>query len=156
MLSGIPYEWIAIGALATILAIDSLRSGIGRAIALALAAPLSVFLFSFFDSALVLKDIVALQQSAVAQVIVLAGLFVACFILLRRLGIEYYESGVREPIQSLLAAVAATAVVTLVWVDTPILMGVYELGSQIQTLFADSYRLWWILGSFATLTFVRG
>lgn len=154
--TSIPLDWFIIGGIVVILAIDSLRSGIARAISLALSAALASFLFSLFDTALFLKDIAALNASPMAQAIIFIVLIIACFMLLRRMGIEHYESGVGEPVQAILAAVAATAVLILVWVHSPELQGLYEFSGQIQSIFSDAYRFWWILGSFATLTFVRG
>lgn len=154
--TSVPIDWFIVGGVVAIFAIDSLRSGIGRAVALALAAPLGLLLFSLVDSTLVLKDVEALQDSSMAQAVLILVLIALCFVMLRRMGIEYFDSGVRAPLQSILAAASTTAILLVVWMHAPAFSDWYTFGDQMQAVFSESYRLWWILGSFATLTFVRG
>ncbi|MEK7509302.1 MAG: hypothetical protein AAB605_01160 [Patescibacteria group bacterium] len=156
IITGIPFDWLALGGLAVLFALDSLRSGIGRACALALALPIAAFLFSFVEKTVILSGIEVLFSSPTAQAATFGAVSVASYLIVRRMALEYVESGTGEPIQALLAGVAATIVIIVVWLQVPALDALWHLNDSIAALFSESYRLLWLLGAYAALAFARG
>ena len=156
LFTGIPFDWLILGGLAVLLALDSLRSGIGRACAIALALPIAAFLFSFVEKTAVLSGIGTLSASPAAESATFGVVFIACYFIVRRMALEYVESGTGEPIQALLAGVAATIVVVIVWLQIPALSELWQLNDSIQAFFSESYRLLWLLGAYSALAFARG
>jgi hypothetical protein len=154
--TGIPIDWIVLGVLVVIIAIDSLRSGIGRACAIALALPLAVLMYSLVETTAVLGSIGALSATPMAQAITFGVIAVVCYLLTRRMALEYVESGTGEPVQALLAGGAATVVFIIAWQQVPALQSVWHLSDQVSAIFSESYRLIWLLGAYLALAFARG
>ena len=135
--------------------LDSLRSGTARATALAIALPFASFLTSLIPATAFIKDQTFITQGY-GPLIVFGVLFVVMYMLVRRMGIEHFESGRGEPIQSLLAAIAVSAALIVTWMHTPALSALWTLGEPFTSLFAEPYRLFWLLGAFLGLAFARG
>lgn len=154
--TGIPIDWIILGVLGVIVAIDSLRSGIGRACAMALALPVAVLLYSLVEKTAVLGTVSALSSTPMAQAITFAVIAVVCYLLVRRMALEYVESGTGEPVQALLAGAAATVVFIIAWQQVPALQSLWHLSPQVSAIFSESYRLIWLLGAYLALAFARG
>ena len=156
LFSGIPYDWLALGSIAVFIALDSLRSGIGRACAISLALPVSLVLYSLVVKTVGLNDFTLLTSSATAQLSTFGVIALGTYLLVRRIALEYVESGRGEPIQALLAGAAATAVLVVVWLQLPMTGEVSALNPSIQAIFAEQYRFIWLLGSYLALAFARG
>ncbi len=150
-----PIHWFFLGGFFVVLVLDSLRKGTARATALALALPFAGFLTTLIPQTAFLKDVTFVSQGY-GPLTVFGTLFLVSYFLFRRMGIEHFESGIGEPIQSLMASLAASVVLILVWVHTPALSGFWTLGEPFSSLFAESYRLFWLLGSYLALAFARG
>lgn len=156
MFTSIPLDWIILGALIVLIALDSLRSGIGRACAISLALPAALLLFSLSEKTIILKDVNVLTSSPTIQLAVFGVIALACYLLARRMALEYIESGTGEPIQALLAGGAATVVLVVVWLQLPMTDSVWHLSDRVQAVFSESYRLVWLLGAYLGLAFARG
>jgi len=156
MFTSIPLDWIILGALVVLIALDSLRSGIGRACAISLALPAALLLFSLSQKTIILKDVDALNSSPLIQLAIFGIIALACYLLARRMALEYIESGTGEPIQALLAGGAATVVLIVVWLQLPMTDSVWHLSDRVQAVFSESYRLVWLLGAYLGLAFARG
>ena len=156
MFTSIPLDWIILGALVVLIALDSLRSGIGRACAISLALPAALLLFSLSQKAVILKDVDSLNSSPMIQLAVFGIIALACYLLARRMALEYIESGTGEPIQALLAGGAATVVLIVVWLQLPMTDSVWHLSDKVHAVFSESYRLVWLLGAYLGLAFARG
>jgi hypothetical protein len=155
-LSGIPYDWFALGGLLVLIAVDSLRSGIGRACAIALSLPLAAFLYSLLGQTAFIANVAILNSSAVAQLATFGVLFVVTYLVVRRMALEYIDSGTGEPVQALLASAAATAVLAVVWLLLPMTAEVWQVSGKVQAIFSAQYGLIWLLGSYLALAFARG
>lgn len=153
--AGIPYDWIGLGLFALFLAFDSLRNGIGRACALSLALPIALFFHTIIDRTIVLKDLPMLDAQGMPAAGIFLGIVLVTYFLVRRMGVEHMESGIGEPIQSLFAAAAATAVLIVVYLQSPF-MEAWGLSGVLQQFFAEGYRLFWLVGAYAMLAFARG
>ncbi|MBI4090795.1 MAG: hypothetical protein HY422_02120, partial [Candidatus Komeilibacteria bacterium] len=58
-------------------------------------------------------------------------------------------------IQAAIAGVAAAGVVVTMWVATPPLQSLWQFGPQVQEIFGETYRFFWLISAFAALAFVR-
>lgn len=154
--TGIPYDFIALGGFLLLIALDSLRSGIGRACAIALALPISLLLYALVPSTAALGAISVLNASPDMQLAAFGIITLVTYFIVRRIALEYIESGTGEPIQALLAAGAATAVLIVVWLQLPMAGEIWQLSPKIQAVFGEQFRLFWLMGSYAALAFARG
>jgi hypothetical protein len=156
ILTGIPYDWLALGGLIVVIALDSLRSGIGRACAIALALPIASVLYALVEQTAVVGGFALLDSSSLAKLATFGVMALAAYLLVRRMSLEYVESGQGEPIQALLAGGAATVVLVVVWLQLPMSGDVWQVSDNVRAVFAEQYRLIWILGSYLALAFARG
>lgn len=155
IVAGIPYDWLALGGIVVLLALDSLRSGIGRASALALSLPLALVLFSLVAQTAFVGSL-PLPATPMAQLAVFGVLTFLLYFAVRRMGLDYVDSGRGEPVQSLLAGVAAGVVVIIVWLLLPMSGEIWNVSNQIHAVFAEQYRLLWFMGAYLALAFARG
>lgn len=156
LLQGIPYDWLVFGGVTLLIALDSLRSGIGRASSIALSLPIAGILYELLSKTVGISSITALTASPAAQAGTFAVVALASYLLVRRIALEYIESGVGEPIQALLAGCAATVVIIVVWLHVPVLEPIWHLSDKVHALFSESYRLIWLVGAYLALAFARG
>lgn len=155
VLGHIPIDWIVIFVCFLFIAFDTFRSGAGRASALALAFPVSAVLLSVLPSALVVGPIASQLSTPVLQAVLFAIVFAITYWLIHRIGV-FYGSEAGQPLSTLLTGLAGTAIVLVFWVHSPALEAVWHFSSSIESLFAEGYRFWWLVGSYAVFAFVRG
>ncbi len=156
LFASVPVDFFILGGIVLVLAVDSMRSGIGRAAALAVALPLGLLLYSLVSKAVVLKDIEFLTSSSLVQAGTLAVIIVLSYLLVRRMGLEYVDGGLGEPVQSTLAAAAVSVIFAVVWLQMPALSDIWQFGPKIETVFSEAFRLPWLIGAYAALAFARG
>lgn len=154
--TGAPYDLLAIGAFIVLIALDSLRSGIGRACAIALALPMATLLYALVPATVGLGAVSVLNASPTMQLATFGAMAFITYLIVRRIALEYIESGRGEPIQALLASTAATAVLIVVWLQLPMTNEIWPLSGKIQAVFSEQYRLIWLFGSYLALAFARG
>ena len=145
-----------LGGVALILAADSLRSGMGRAAALAVALPLTLVLHSFLKTAVVLGSVSALSGSSMVQAGVFAVLLALSYFMVRRMGLDFLNGGTGQPIQAILVGVAAAAILAIVWLQVPVLSQILPFSGQTKAILAEQFRFWWLLGAYLALAFARG
>lgn len=148
-----PTDWIILGAVATLLTLDALRSGAGREIAIAFAAPLAMLLLGFLPKAALLGAFRSSLSNGITQASVFFTLFSLIVFFVNR--IVFFFTGSGGVVSGLIAGIAATAVLTTVWLQIPALQGLYHFGPQVQAIFGEAYRFWWLLVAYAGLAFVR-
>ncbi|MDP2648684.1 MAG: hypothetical protein Q8P19_02180, partial [bacterium] len=81
-------------------------------------------------------------------------MLVALFFFSRRI-IGFWSDSRECVVQALMAGLATTIIALVVWLQIPSLDAVWHFGPQIQNVFSEAYRFWWLLISFAALAFVR-
>ena len=149
-----PTDWIILGAFAAITALDALRAGSSRAAALSLALPLAALSYGELSHTTPLSSFMNQFSAPIAQMVLFAILLAIFFILMTRI-VGLWGDASEGPIQALIAGVACASVVTVVWLQIPTLDALWHFGPHIQTIFGPAYQLWWLLGAFAGLAYVR-
>lgn len=150
----LPIDWVIIAVFAIIASFDAMRKGPGRISALALALPVALLLTSAFPRAAFLEQIATQASTPLLSAVVFLIFAVALFFLLRRMDTSYgIEYG--QPLQSVLAGCAATAILVVVWLEVPALQSLWQFGDDVQKIFGEGYRFWWLISSYASLAFVR-
>ncbi len=152
--SNIPLDWVIIGGFALLAALDCVRSGVRRVSQVALAFPLAALLMQSLPQAFILGEAAAQFTTPLMQALLLGFVFAVLYVLIGRVGISWgSEAG--QTIQAALAGVAAAGVVATMWVATPALDSLWHFGPQVQEIFGEAYRFWWLLGAYGALAYIR-
>ncbi|MBI4079817.1 hypothetical protein HY414_01130 [Candidatus Kaiserbacteria bacterium] len=152
--TSIPIDWFIIGGFALVAALDCVRSGAKRVTQLALAFPLAALLMQSLPNAYILGGIASQFSTPLMQALLLGVLFVALYLFIGRIGLSW-GGGEGQTIQAAIAGVAAAGVVMTMWIATPALQSLWQFGPQIQEIFGETYRFFWLIGAFAALAYVR-
>ncbi|OGG53886.1 hypothetical protein A3H16_00350 [Candidatus Kaiserbacteria bacterium RIFCSPLOWO2_12_FULL_53_8] len=148
-----PTDWIIIGALVAFIALDALRSGSARAASLVLALPATVLLTNALPQAVVVGPLSAQFTAPAAQLIIFAAIFVLLYIACHRIIFTFSEDG--GVLQALITGVSATVVLVVILLQVPGLQSLWHFGDQVQLVFGEAYRFWWLLAAYGGLAFVR-
>lgn len=153
-LTSIPFDWILIGGVALLAALDCVRSGARRVSQVALAFPLAALLMQNLPTAYIVGDIASQFSTPPMQALQIGVVFVALYIVLGRIGLAWGgEQG--QPIQAAIAGVALAGIVTTMWVATPALQSLWHFGPQVELLFGETYRFFWLAAGYAALAYIR-
>lgn len=153
--SSVPTDWFIFGAIVIVLTLDSLRSGIGRACSIALAAPLALFIFSLVDSAAFIGGTDALA-APMTRALIFGICLVLSFLAVRRISDQYIDGGMGQLVHAIIASTATAVVLFVIWLSVPEFSAVYQFGPAITNVFSEGFRIWWLLGAYAGLVFARG
>ena len=150
----IPTDWMIIAVFAILVAFDSLRNGLGRANALAISLPMAMLLSISLPAAQLIGGAAGQLTSSVSQSILFVAVSFATYFLVRHINSQYggNEGAI---IQSLISGVATAAMVVVVWLQMSQLQSVWHFGPQVQVVFGEIYRFWWLIGSLIALAFVQ-
>jgi hypothetical protein len=149
-----PTDWIIIGAFTLLITLETIRAGANRACSLALALPLGILFYNILPHAAFIADIF----SHVATPLVQAGIFLALVVMTYTFAhrvIGFYGDSSGRIIQSILVGVSTAVILIVFWLQIPSLTALWPFGAQIQTIFGEAYRFWWLLGSYVLLAVVR-
>lgn len=153
--SHIPIDWILIGVFVILIALDAMRGGLSRATALAIALPLTLLLLEFVQNAALLGSLSSVLSSPVLQLLFDAAALVVVFVLMYRLT-DTFSSNSSNLVQSLLASIATVAIIITIWLQLPLLETLWQFGPQVQYVFGEAYRFWWLIASYIALAAARG
>ena len=151
--SALPMDWIIIAILIALIALDTLRSGTARAAALMLSLPAALFLTGVLPKAALIGPASAQFTAPLAQVAIFVIIFGALYIVAHRTIFSYSEGA--PVIQAIITGLAATIVLVVVFLQVSALQSLWSFGPQVQAVFGEAYRFWWLLLSYAALAFVR-
>lgn len=151
---GIPLDWIIIGAVVIAVALYVLRSGAQMICTLALALPTTALLLSALSNAAIVGPLSKQFETSPLRALLFVAILIVSYTLVHRMGISYGSES-RQPIQAILAGAAAAALLVVIWIQEPALQSIWQFGGDVQSIFGEAYRFWWIIGSYATLAFVR-
>jgi hypothetical protein len=148
-----PTDWIILGAAAALIALDALRSGPSRAVTLALVAPAAFFFQSLLPNAAYLGSATSGFQFAHKELVIFVIVFVLLYIVIHRMVFSFSDTA--GPFPALIAGIAGAIVLIITWQQVPALDSLWHFGAQVQAVFAESYRFWWLLVAYAGLAFAR-
>ena len=152
--NAVPTDWMIIGAVAIFAAFDTLRSGARRTCTFAFALPVTYVLIGSVPQTVVLGGIAGQFSTPLLQAILFFIILAVIYVTVSRIGLSWGgEAG--QTIQAALAGVAGTALLVVFWLQIPALSTLYHFGADAQNIFGESYRFFWIIGSYAALAFVR-
>src|SRR3989344_7894362 len=146
--AGVPTDWILLGALALLAALECLRSGARRICQLALALPLGTVLFLATGKAAILENFIGTSSEPFLGALLFGALIAVSYLIVGRIGIEWgSESG--QTVSAALGGVALSALFAVFWISVPALDALWHFGPQAQMMFGEAYRFWWLIGSYA-------
>ncbi len=145
-------DWVILAALFSLGAFDGYQSGASRAATTAIALVLAVSLVTLVPHTALLQSLPAIPHR---EAILIALIFAGLYLLVRRIT-ESFGTGMGGIISTILGGVGAVSVVFALWIGTPALAELWTFGPTFQGLFAESYRLFWILGGIVALSLARG
>ena len=148
-----PVDWILIGAFAAFAALDAMRNGPTRATSLMLSLPAALLLVANIPGALFVGALVAQFTTPLAQAGVFAIVTAVLFFVIHRV-IFTFSNGL-PPLQALITGIAAAIVLVVIWLQVPGLESVWNFGDQVQAVFGEAYRFWWLAASYIALAVVR-
>ena len=147
-------DWIIIGALCALIAAESLRGGSNRAVSLALALPLTLFMREALTDAALVGPLAASLSTPLLQTLLFTGILVLVYLLVHRV-IMFYGNSSGSVLSALLVGAGCTMLLVITWLEVDALHSLWQFGPQVQALFSQGYRFWWILVSYAALAFAR-
>src|SRR3989344_2874353 len=146
--AGIPTDWLIIGSFVLLAAFDAVRAGSRRICLLALALPVTVVLVANLPKAVLLGSIVTQFSTPVLGAVLFFIVLVITYIIIGRIGLAWGgEAG--QTLQAALSGVAIAALAVTFWIQVPVLDSIWHFGPQVQDIFGESYRFFWLLGSYA-------
>lgn len=154
-IAGVSMDWILLGGCVLGLTLDAMRGGTSRATALTLAISITLLLSTYIEKAFFFSTLGETLSTPLSQGLLILGLFVVLFIFMYRI-IDSFGFDGQGAFPAFLAGLAATAVLTVFWLQTPILDSVWHFGPQIQGIFAEAYRFWWLMAAYLALAAARG
>jgi hypothetical protein len=155
LLSGFSADWPILGLIAALLSLESFSSGSTRTSSVSIAFPIAAILFQWVPTTFLVSAVMTQLSTPAAQSAAFGLLFIAMYFIINRM-IYAYGSGGGDVPQALISGIATTIIMTVFWIQTPGLKDLWHFGPQIQLVFNESVRAWWLLGSFAVLAYTRG
>ena len=152
--SVVPADWIILGALVGLGALDAYRVGSARIGAIGLSLLVTTMVFNASKKAIVLGPLMNSSKLQYTEALSFAALALLLFFLMRHVTIDYSLDGL-NPISSLFASAATAAVLLVVWINTPALDSIWHFSSLLHSAFAEAYVMWWIIGALAILAYMR-
>ena len=149
-----PTDWVILGTFAVIVALDAVRSGSNRACALSLTFPLALLTLGTISQTVFVTSFAEQLLTPLASAALFGGALLLLYVFMRRI-IGFWTDSRQGALQALIAGVACTAIVVVVWLQVPALDTIWHFSNTVHATFGQSYRLWWYLGSFAALAYVR-
>lgn len=148
---GNPIDWIVLGGIFVVVVIDSLHSGVGRAVAASMAMPLAHVHFSLVGKTVTIGTL-PLLQSPYAKTAIFVLFFFTLYFLIRRTNAEYITD-FSGPIRVILAGTATAVIFITIWLIEPTLNQWWTPNQMVHTVFAEKFHLFWLLGAYAALSY---
>lgn len=149
--SSLPADWIVFGCLIVFFTFDALRAGPSRAMALAIALPLALFIADGVKEATFIGSLSDTSTAVVGGTF--AVITVALSLAMYRIVDTYSESA--GPVRSPLAAIGAAVICAVVFTQLPADFLPWEPSSSFALVFGEAYRLYWFVGSYFLLAASR-
>lgn len=151
----ISIDWILFSVLVALFALESFRSGSARAATFAISLPLSLIALQWLSSSFIVGNILhEYVKNSPLQLGVFAILFALFFFLTYRI-VGSPGGGNGGVLPAVISGFSATVVLMAVWPLIPGLAGYWQFADSLSLLFGESYRAWWLIGSYVALAFAR-
>lgn len=154
LFTSVSVDWIIIGVFALVVVIVSLRMGTQIAAALAFATPVAVLVYNALPSTAYLSSITSQASAGMPAAAVFVVLFVVFFFITYRVVGSYGMMGA-FPVQATLGGLAAAIIVLVFWLQIPALAALWHFGPQVQAVFTEKYRLFWLVAAYLALASAR-
>ena len=149
-----PIDWILILVFAFVVVIDSFRAGSSRAAVFAVSLPLTSLLFTFIPQTVLLDKVSHALSNKPLQLGLFGVLFVIIFLFVYSITHSLGSSS-RGMLQAVLSGLSASIVAVVMWIREPVLQFAWHFGSLPQLIFGAPFALFWLLGAYFALAFVR-
>ncbi len=154
-LSVLPFDWLIIALTFFLITIATMLIGPHYGTTLSLSLPISTFLFQQVQHTFILDQIAKQFATPAPQIaIFLIILTLVCVCMYRILSNLFSPSA--YPIQAILTGLATTITLVVFFVQPPLFdIPWWHFGAYVQKIFGESYRFWWLLGSYVAFAFAR-
>ncbi len=154
VLSRWPLEWSVLGIFLLIVSAENVRAGTNKATSLALALPLAYLLFGIAQHAAGLQTVLAQLQGPAAQAALFGALTMLSYLFVHR-AVSFFGTSSAQILPALLAGIATTVIVLVFWMQVAALDSIWRFSAQIQSIFGETYRFWWLLAAYLLLALAR-
>jgi hypothetical protein len=151
--AGIPIDWLIVGTTLVFFILGTLVRGTGYAVALALSLPIASTLFDAAGHAVVLGTIAQQFSMPLEQAVLFLLLTIILLICMYRICGTFDHSS--SPLVAIITSVAVIIVVLVTWMQVVSLEALWRPGVQMESIFGESYRLYWLIGAYLALAFSR-
>lgn len=149
----LPMDWLVILILALASAADCVLAGANRSVALTLAYPLALILYTASAQALLLSSAMEHVTGPYMQAGAFAFMLFLSWVAAYRL-MTMFDAPL--PLWLSLLCGAATSVILIVFIlATAPIQAVAQFSGSIHTVFGEAYRFWWLAASYLILAYVR-
>ncbi|MDB5188146.1 MAG: hypothetical protein JWO50_666 [Candidatus Kaiserbacteria bacterium] len=145
---------IIIAALIIGISAIAVKWGTARACVIAITLPVTAFIYTLVHDGFLVSTIDTKLTSPLMQSALFGIIVVFVYITTHRMYRSFVHEGESIAL-AILAGIASTCIVLVVWIQTPALMSIWNFSNTIDMLFGAAYALWWILGSLLVLAYVR-
>lgn len=145
-------DWVIVAALFALGAWDGYQSGAARVSSVGIALVAAVSLVTLVPHTALLQSLPDIPHR---EAVLIGAIFVVLYLVVRRIT-ETFGTGLGGVFSVLLGGAGFVAVVLSLWTGTPALAAMWGFGPAFQAAFAESYRLFWILGGIVALSLARG
>jgi hypothetical protein len=155
LFGGLPADWPILILVAAILSLESFSSGSTRTNAISIAFPITSTLFWWLPSTFLAAAVMSQLTTTPALSAIFGLLFIGIYFVIHRMIFSFGSSGGDVP-QAMISGIATTIIIVVFWLQTPGLSDLWRFGDQVQLVFNESVRAWWLIGALATLAYTRG
>lgn len=154
IISQLPMDWVILALFAVIVTLITLRVGTQYAVAFALAAPFTLFIYNALPWSAFVGPYTSRLVDPSVQAAVVGAMLIAFCVLIYRMMPRNLLTGA-FPIQAILSGIAAAIVLAIVLLQFPALGTFLPLSPLMHTIFGPSYNIFWIIAAYIALAVAR-
>jgi hypothetical protein len=155
LLSGWSMDWPLLGIIAMLLSLECFSAGSTRTSTISIAFPLTAILFSWLPHTFLIASFMSQLGTPVAEAALFGLILIGAYFAIHRIIFAFGSGGGDVP-RSVVSGVAATIILVIFWLQTPGLNEIWQFSAQVQLIFGEQAKAWWLIGTFAILAYTRG